>query len=254
MPDYFKCDPEKCGGARCCKSPETKPALSVGDLLRIEDLTGEPLKDILYGQGEITLLPHNEDRYDIFFIVPSLIHESCPYLRGSECGIYRARPIECAAFPLHLSPQELELYGDYECIRDASFSEEQRALGRRLLGIGVKEAGMTEEILGDRLLVITQHNARDLAENVLETLDRNSLPVTGRKQRVLEAATKLKKVSENRGVMNIEEYMECLARVLYPWMVEGICRALQDMGSREKGFFRDTTKEYLEIMEASGMK
>ncbi|MDI6721503.1 MAG: hypothetical protein QMD85_03870, partial [Candidatus Aenigmarchaeota archaeon] len=76
---YFRCDPiNLCNGASCCTSMETKPALSVGDYIRLSKLTGEAPDRIWQEKGDVALYRDDDMDNGEYLILLSLPHDPCP--------------------------------------------------------------------------------------------------------------------------------------------------------------------------------
>ena len=102
--DYFKCDLEICGNARCCREDNTKPILSFGDYMRIGEYTGRKASEVWKEDGEVSLVMR-QDQWgpNHFLIQMSLKHNPCVYLNDdNQCRIYEVRPFVCADFPISM--------------------------------------------------------------------------------------------------------------------------------------------------------
>jgi Fe-S-cluster containining protein len=153
MEKYFRCEPGTlCDGARCCRSIESVPALSLGDYFRLSEYAGEPMARIWRNRGEIALSDFNDLRECEFLVSLGLMHDPCPYLSEDlMCGVYDARPLGCAAFPFFLlarnDRQLKENYSGYGCLDGIGMSREQVEFARELNSIMIEDADLTFEFL-----------------------------------------------------------------------------------------------------------
>jgi Fe-S-cluster containining protein len=149
---YFTCNPETlCEGAKCCKSIDTHPALTLGDFYRLSKIAEKPMEDIWKAVGDISLMQHPSLPNNLFAISLGMLHDPCPYLSPTyKCDVYDSRPLGCAGFPIipYLSDKNnlLDKYSSYTCLQNLKPSPRQIRLGREL------EQIMREETLLDKEL------------------------------------------------------------------------------------------------------
>ncbi len=81
----------------CCENPTMLVNLTVGDMIRVSDITGMSITD-LFGTAWFAT-PFGDGKTSLTYKVEPGLEMPCHFRRGGKCMIYRARPLNCRLFP-----------------------------------------------------------------------------------------------------------------------------------------------------------
>ncbi|MFC1723388.1 YkgJ family cysteine cluster protein [Nanoarchaeota archaeon] len=143
----FRCDPGNlCEGHYCCDGNSTKPALSIGDYIRLADHEGKKPSEVWREKGTVSLTRVSALPPGYLMVTKGLLHEPCPYLKDG-CEVYEVRPMGCASFPsfMFLRGRDESLNGTYKdlgCLQNVEYTEEQLRVPRQLDAILCREVDM----------------------------------------------------------------------------------------------------------------
>jgi len=148
MDSEFSC-PDGCHRFGC-KDKRLHVSVSIIDVVAASLLTGQMASDLFQSHYKIGGSPMDENPWIQRFVLE--LKKPCPFLAGKDCGIYSARPIDCALFPeaLFLFPGGEEgldkaKFGHYPCLQEPPMtSEKRRSHLIALMEMARREAFLTE--------------------------------------------------------------------------------------------------------------
>lgn len=260
MTKYFECKPTiLCKGADCCTTPETKPALSVGDYLRLSWFTQEPVVDIWRNKGDIAVNSFPDLKEGHFLVSLSLLHDPCPYLsKEYKCAVHETRPLGCGSFPIMLfkrKSQELEgIYNGYRCLQNVQPRPEQLQLTNDLEQILKEEAELDIRFFWEGSPVyINASTVGAFSELALEALrsqkTRDPQEKYRRTQTLIRALDRMQSIiEEKKGVhLSAIEYSALLSPVMFAILEERVAQRLENLPSEAIEAYKKTTEQWLKL-------
>ena len=278
---YHQCKPLYCSGNTCCRTVETKPSVTIGDLKRISDSTKNDISTIWEKNGELNLAEINPYDTENFVVNAGLIHDYCPYLKEGMrnkgkysfsvynlfhswfihnifnkgnygCSIYGVRPMTCAGFPLLL--ESWELWSDYRCMAGKDLSNRQIEFAQRLEPLLEEETNKTNKILGLSGISLPSRKVVQKAHHTLKVNKKDVLRKSSQVQRAIAASKKLVDIVETGTYIPSNDYRDLVIRIFNPGWHKKIGRALDSLTKKQLREFDQTTEEYLALLkEFSGV-
>ena len=266
--NYFKCEPGRfCQDATCCRTVETQPCVSVGDFLRLSEYTDEPPEHIWKSRGDVSLSKHSDMKSGQFLVTLSLLHDPCPYLTDdSKCGIYAARPLGCASFPLVLYAEQNESrrqYEHYACLKGAEARPEQIGLWQQLRDILQTEAeteiahfwrGKTIYIDASKTSDYFRFagQAMDLQlkrDPKLKSYDPETRPDCCSKRSVklmkaIKQAIQMSNSGELQNDVKTYDYIELLRPVMFAVLEDDIAERLATLDGKAREMYKETSERW----------
>ncbi len=242
MPKPFECKPGVyCKAADCCRNLDTTVSVSVGDYLRLSQLTGEPIVDLWRSKGEIVTLHIQEN--DGFFVNIALFHDPCPYLSDSlACKAYDARPLDCRGFPytsfLFYKDQVDLMQKKYRCTR-GMFMDEKQKKNYRLLDQIIKEESLAELrfLWPDGVPTFKIKYSSDLADLMTKAHASNG----PRQERIAIGAREVQANIKNNEISALV-LSQHLPKIIFPIVANDIERRLASLPPEAFEFYKKTTE------------
>jgi Fe-S-cluster containining protein len=258
-PKYFNCEPWKlCEGTACCRIPETKPNLTLGDYLRLSQLTGKDITEIWTENGDVLLLnPEDDDqRYDLFL---SLIHDPCPYLLTDKCEVHDAKPISCVAFPIHEYICGDDRFTDqtqerYPCLKDVKPKPGQTKLGRQSIEIMLAENRIDDIVLWEgKRPHLNISSIRDYRGLINEAMLKQDKRDPGREhirtQRLISTTRKMEEIRARGETIDTNEMGEFLSPATFILFGDMVTQKMEELMNNEGALkaYNETTERWRQI-------
>jgi len=255
----FKCDPRQFGcRAACCRSADTKPALTVGDYLRMSTATGESLSQLWLNRGNVNLTLVDKAE-SLFILTLGLRHDPCTFLSPeAKCKIYAMRPLACGSFPWYIlieKPEELlDGYSDLKCLKNVRNTPAQAELWRRMRPIMRTEAeaelrhfwtkGPSHISAKDTTIFYHLYKyAREYLAGPKPSYAMERVPILEEAIKKMETILKM----SGRVVIPPHKLANLAQNVLFFWAAEAIAKQLDELTPAAKEAYKSTTEAWQEI-------
>ncbi len=261
---YFECKPgELCDGSTCCKTRGTKPALSVGDFIRLSEATGKPITELWKTKGDATITTYSNLRMGEFLVSLGLLHYPCPFLsQENRCTVYDTRPLGCASFPsllLESHSEQLDAhYSHYACLKGVKLSPRQKRFWKELDQIMFEEAGADIRFLWKNKPPYIHIPAlgdyfKMAADAIIKQKERDPRADLCGSRRLIDTVNQMtgivgrKEPDAGPIVFSTADFIDALTPVMYSIIEDDIAERLANLDKEALDFYKGTTARWKQL-------